>query len=66
MPTLLLPPRLTEDSVRLWRASVAANWDTLRLDRWRAPEGLDPAALLPILRPLCPPPPPRLRRQTYS
>ena len=43
MPTLLLPPRFTSDSIRLWQACVAARWDTLRLDRWRAPEGLDPA-----------------------
>jgi hypothetical protein len=42
-PTLLLPPRITKDSVRLWRAAVAAGWDTLRLGRWEAPEGIPPA-----------------------
>jgi len=45
MPTLLLPPRMTEDSVRLWRATVAAKWDTLRLDRWKAPEGIPPSEI---------------------
>jgi hypothetical protein len=43
MPTLLLPPRLTDDSVKLWRAAGAAHWQTLRLARWQAPEDLDPA-----------------------
>jgi ATP-grasp domain, R2K clade family 2 len=43
MPTLLLPPRITDDSVKLWRAAIAANWQTLRLNRWHAPENLDPA-----------------------
>src|SRR5437762_1822894 len=43
MPILLLPPRITDDSVKLWRAATAAHWDTIRLMRWQAPEGLDPA-----------------------
>jgi hypothetical protein len=43
MPTLILPPRITDDSVKLWRAAIAAKWQTLRLDRWHAPENLDPA-----------------------
>jgi ATP-grasp domain, R2K clade family 3 len=42
MPTLLLPPRITDDSVRLWRAAGAAGWETIRLDRWAAPEGISP------------------------
>jgi hypothetical protein len=46
MPTLLLPPRITEDSVKLWRATIAAHWDTLRLDHWIAPAGLDPAEIV--------------------
>src|SRR4051794_18001775 len=40
VPTLILPPRITDDSVRLWRAAGAAGWNTLRLDRWQAPQGL--------------------------
>jgi hypothetical protein len=44
--TLLLPPRITDDSVKLWRATIAAHWDTIRLDRWIAPEGLDPAEIV--------------------
>lgn len=40
MPTLLLPPRVTDDSVKLWRAAVAAGWSTHRLDRWRVDDVL--------------------------
>jgi hypothetical protein len=42
MPTLLLPPRITEDSVKLWRAAGAARWETIRLGSWAPPEGLSP------------------------
>src|SRR4051794_36663696 len=42
VPTLLLPPRITDDSVRLWRAAGAAGWETLRLGNWAAPEGISP------------------------
>jgi len=42
MPILLLPPRITDDSVRLWRAAVHCNWQTLRLGEWKAPADLDP------------------------
>src|SRR5436305_70695 len=40
MPTLVLPPRYTQDSVALWRAAQAAGWETLRLPGWRVPESL--------------------------
>jgi hypothetical protein len=33
MPTLLLPPRFTDDTQRLWRAAIAASWDVVRLPR---------------------------------
>jgi len=35
MPTLLLPPRHTEDTTRLWRAAIAAGWNTERLTSLR-------------------------------
>jgi hypothetical protein len=39
MPTLLLPPRVSSDSVALWRAAIAAGWRTERLSGWRVAEG---------------------------
>jgi hypothetical protein len=39
MPTLILPPRYTDDSVALWRAATAVGWSVIRLQGWRvAPE----------------------------
>lgn len=35
MPTLILPPRFSDDSVRVWRAATKAGWNTLRLPGWR-------------------------------
>jgi hypothetical protein len=46
MPTLILPPRITDDSVRLWRAATAAGWHTVRLDKWAAPADLTPAEVV--------------------
>lgn len=35
MPTLILPPRFSDDSIRVWRAATASGWDSLRLSGWR-------------------------------
>jgi hypothetical protein len=35
MPTLILSPRYTEDSQRLWRAAGQLGWKTERLTSWR-------------------------------
>jgi hypothetical protein len=40
MPTLVLPPRDTEDAQAMHRAALAHGWRVERLARWRAPEGL--------------------------
>jgi ATP-grasp domain, R2K clade family 2 len=36
MPTLILPPRFTDDTQRMWRAAVSAGWIVERLPNWRA------------------------------
>jgi hypothetical protein len=36
MPTLILPPRYTDDSIALWRAATAIGWTVRRLQGWRA------------------------------
>lgn len=36
MPTLVLPPRYTSDTARLWKAALAAGWKTERLLSLRA------------------------------
>jgi hypothetical protein len=40
MPTLILPPRYTPDSIALWKAAIKIGWATERLQNWRAPEWL--------------------------
>ena len=35
MPTLILPPRYTDDSIALWRAAMAMGWPAMRLQGWR-------------------------------
>ena len=35
MPTLILPPRYTSDSIRLWKTAIAIGWEVLRLQNWR-------------------------------
>lgn len=40
MPTLVLPSRYTEDSIALWKAAIAADWDVERLQNWSVPPGL--------------------------
>lgn len=38
--TLLLAPRVTDDSVAMWRAAIAMGWSVQRLSGWRVPESL--------------------------
>jgi hypothetical protein len=40
MPTLVLPPRYTPDSISLWRQANELGWQVERLQHWRAPESL--------------------------
>ncbi|RYX84296.1 DUF4343 domain-containing protein [bacterium] len=42
MPTLILPPRFSEDSNTLWRTAIELGWDIERLQSWRVPEGFRP------------------------
>jgi hypothetical protein len=44
MPTLILSPRQTEDSQRLWRAAGQLGWSVERLASWRIPDDLLTAA----------------------
>jgi len=43
-PTVLLAPRATNDSIRVWETANALGWPTRRLGSWRVPEGLADAA----------------------
>ncbi len=40
MPTLVLPPRYTEDTNRVRKAAAEAGWGVERLQGWRAPDSL--------------------------
>jgi hypothetical protein len=42
MPTLILSPRYSDDSNKLWRAAIDLGWDVERLAGWRCPEGFSP------------------------
>ena len=35
MPTLILPPRYTIDSIALWKTAIALGWSVERLQNWR-------------------------------
>lgn len=39
-PTLILPPRFTPDSNRMWKAAIDLGWNVERLASWRVPETL--------------------------
>ncbi|HEX2746606.1 MAG TPA: ATP-grasp domain-containing protein [Verrucomicrobiales bacterium] len=39
-PVLILAPRVTDDSVSVWRAALANGWTSHRLSNWRVPEDL--------------------------
>ena len=40
MPTLILPPRYTSDSIGVSKAAVQAGWEVERLSSWRVPAHL--------------------------
>src|SRR5436190_12812925 len=40
LPLLLLAPRVTDDSVAVWRTALANGWTSQRLSNWRVPEEL--------------------------
>lgn len=40
LPTLVLPPRYSDDSNALWRAAIALDWPIERLQGWSAPTEL--------------------------
>jgi hypothetical protein len=42
MPTLILSPRYSDDSVKLWRAALELGWEVERFARWRYPDGFAP------------------------
>src|SRR5688500_11616030 len=41
MPTLILTPRMTEDSIALWRAAGRLRWGVERMTRFRPPDDLE-------------------------
>lgn len=42
MPTLILSPRYSEDSITLRRAATDLGWDAMRLASWRVPVDFEP------------------------
>jgi hypothetical protein len=42
MPTLILSPRYSDDSITLRRAAIALGWDVMRLASWRCPDDFEP------------------------
>jgi hypothetical protein len=40
MPVLILPPRYTSDSIKLWEAALSAGWGVHRLHGWQLPASL--------------------------
>jgi hypothetical protein len=42
MPTLILSPRYSDDSITLRRAAIALGWDVIRLASGRCPEDFEP------------------------
>lgn len=51
-PTLVLSPRHTDDSIKLWRAATALGWNVERFASWRAPEDFAPAEPVLFAEPL--------------
>ncbi len=52
MPTLILSPRYSDDSIRLRRAAIALDWDVMRLASWRCPEDFEPEEPVLFAEPL--------------
>ena len=42
MPTLILSPRYSDDSITLRRSAIGLGWDVMRLASWRCPEDFEP------------------------
>lgn len=52
MPTLILSPRYSDDSITLRRAAIALGWDVMRLSSWRCPEDFAPEEPVLFAEPL--------------
>lgn len=52
MPTLILSPRYSDDSITLRRAAMALGWDVMRLASWRVPEDFEPEEPVLFAEPL--------------
>jgi len=52
MPTLILSPRYSDDSIKLRRAAVALGWEVMRLASWRCPEDFEPEEPVLFAEPL--------------
>ena len=52
MPTLILSPRYSDDSIKLRRAAIALGWDLMRLAGWRCPEDFEPEEPVLFAEPL--------------
>jgi hypothetical protein len=52
MPTLILSPRYSDDSITLRRAAIALGWDVMRLASWRCPEDFEPEEPVLFAEPL--------------
>jgi hypothetical protein len=42
MPTLILSPRYSDDSISIWRTAIALGWDVTRLASWRCQDDFEP------------------------
>jgi hypothetical protein len=52
MPTLILSPRYSDDSIKLRRAAIALGWDVMRLASWRCPDDFEPEEAVLFAEPL--------------
>jgi hypothetical protein len=52
MPTLILSPRYSDDSIKLRRPAIALGWDVRRFASWRCPEDFDPEEPVLFAEPL--------------
>jgi hypothetical protein len=52
MPTLILSPRYSDDSIKLRRAAIALGWDVMRLASWRCPDDFEPEEPVLFAEPL--------------
>jgi hypothetical protein len=52
MPTLILSPRYSDDSITLRRAAIALGWDVMRLASWRCPDDFEPEEPVLFAEPL--------------